>query len=52
MAFSSYIYMGFFYQVWLHIWKDDKELKEKVDKALNDMMKDGTFKKIEDKWFK
>lgn len=31
--------------------KDDNELREKVDKALQEMMKDGTFKQIEDKWF-
>lgn len=32
--------------------KDDKELREKVNKALDEMKKDGTFKKIENKWFK
>lgn len=32
--------------------KDDKELREKLDKALDEIKKDGTFKKIEDKWFK
>ena len=32
--------------------KEDKELREKLDKALDEMKEDGTFKKIEDKWFK
>lgn len=31
--------------------KDDKELLEKVDKALEDMKKDGTSKAISEKWF-
>lgn len=30
----------------------DKELKDKIDKALDDMKNDGTFAKIEQKWFK
>ena len=32
--------------------KDDNELRESIDKALDEMKEDGTFKKIEDKWFK
>ncbi|MDY5964797.1 MAG: transporter substrate-binding domain-containing protein, partial [Peptostreptococcus porci] len=32
--------------------KDDNELREKVDKALDEMKADGTFDKIRSKWFK
>ncbi len=32
--------------------KEDKKLREEIDKALEEMKKDGSFKKIEDKWFK
>lgn len=32
--------------------KDDKELRDKLNKTLDEMKKDGTFKKIQDKWFK
>lgn len=32
--------------------KSDKELREKLDKALDEMREDGTFQKISDKWFK
>jgi polar amino acid transport system substrate-binding protein len=31
--------------------KDDKELLQKVEKALDDMRSDGTFAKISEKWF-
>ncbi|QBR03499.1 ABC transporter substrate-binding protein [Paraburkholderia pallida] len=31
--------------------KDDAELKTKIDKAIADMIKDGTYKKIESKYF-
>ncbi|MDR7001653.1 ABC transporter substrate-binding protein [Neobacillus niacini] len=31
--------------------KEDKELKEKINKALQEIIKDGTYKKISDKWF-
>lgn len=30
--------------------KDDKEFKERIDKALDEMKKDGTCKKISEKW--
>ncbi len=31
--------------------KEDTDLKTLVDKAIDDMMKDGTYKKIEKKYF-
>ncbi|NML31905.1 ABC transporter substrate-binding protein [Paraburkholderia antibiotica] len=31
--------------------KDDPELKDKIDKAIADMIKDGTYRKIESKYF-
>ncbi|MCG5071850.1 ABC transporter substrate-binding protein [Paraburkholderia tagetis] len=31
--------------------KEDTDLKEKIDKAIADMIKDGTYKKIESKYF-
>ncbi|MGG1397031.1 ABC transporter substrate-binding protein [Bacillus salipaludis] len=31
--------------------KEDKELKEKLNKALKEIIKDGTYEKISDKWF-
>lgn len=31
--------------------KDDKELLEKVNKALDEIIKDGTYQKISEKWF-
>ena len=31
--------------------KEDTDLKDKIDKAIADMIKDGTYKKIEDKYF-
>ena len=31
--------------------KDDADLKTKVDKAIADIIKDGTYKKIEKKYF-
>ena len=31
--------------------KDDADLKAKVDKAIADIIKDGTYKKIEQKYF-
>ena len=31
--------------------KDDADLKGKIDKAIADMIKDGTYKKIEAKYF-
>ena len=30
--------------------KDDKEYSEKINKALNEMKKDGTMKKISEQW--
>jgi len=32
--------------------KEDTDLKAKIDQALNDMLKDGTYQKIESKYFK
>ncbi|WAW15729.1 amino acid ABC transporter substrate-binding protein [Peptostreptococcus equinus] len=32
--------------------KEDKELRDKLNKTLKEMKDDGTFKKIEEKWFK
>ncbi len=31
--------------------KDDKEMVEKVNKALDEIIKDGTYEKISKKWF-
>ncbi|WP_101772856.1 amino acid ABC transporter substrate-binding protein [Peptostreptococcus faecalis] len=32
--------------------KEDTKLKDKIDKALDEIKNDGTFEKIKDKWFK
>ena len=30
--------------------KDDKDFRERIDKAMDEMKKDGTCKKISEKW--